>query len=1082
MVRVLAILTVWTLAPSRAEASACTDTDISNPLDCEGTGYITNILNLNVAPFSVLLDDYAGCPGGGFEQARVERIHEVTCDFDQVVTVRLRETQCDLDLFILDDTCDPSLGLACLGSNIEPWVAGADYTVEFFCEAGRTYYAVVEGWAVGRSAFEAQPECPLRSVPGFPVARGSGYRIIALCDEECTDGNDNDKDLFIDCSDSDCDDDPACLPPVEEDCDTPGDEDDDGSADCADADCSSSAACCDRDGDGVFDDVPVCGFGGDCDDDDEDVYPGAPEQVADDVDQDCDGVDDCWRDFDDDGFGSSQTVTGVDRTCTGDGESKNSGDCDDLVGSVFPGATELPGDNVDENCDGTVLCWRDQDGDQWGSGVTVLSGDTLCGNAAGEASFTGDCAPADPTRHPEATELPGDEIDQDCDAKELCFADTDHDGFGSTDTVVSNDLTCRALGESRVSTDCRDDRDDVYPGATEVPYDGIDQDCVGGDWTDVDGDGVPGGSGGSDCNDNDSAIKPGAVEIVADGIDQNCDGMERCRPDADGDGRGDGSATPVLSADLTCSTAGVSTTNDDCNDADPEVFPGATELPGDNFDQNCDGTELCWRDGDGDGWGGTATVSSADEVCGNAVPESGRTGDCADSNGAIFPTAPEGVADGVDQDCDGTELCYRDADADGFGALPSVVSANTSCADAGEADDNTDCNDASASVRPGGVEVPYDGIDQDCAAGDLVDVDGDGANGGPSGTDCADGRASVRPGATEVANGIDDDCDGVVDDGTTWRDDDGDGYSEAGGDCDDARSTVYPGAPELLPTVDDDCDGLVDEGTSTYDDDGDGFSEAQGDCRDGDASVWPGAPESPGSSVDRNCDGALSGSDNDDDGYASIADCNDADPLIFPGAPERPNGLDDDCDNTTDEGTGRYDNDGDGVTAFDGDCNDADPLMGPSATERPNGRDDDCDGLVDEATRFFDDDGDGWTEIAGDCDDASVVVRPDADEAVNGFDDDCDGVVDEGAGDGDGDGWTITDGDCDDGDGFVNPETPELCFDGIDNDCDDKVDEGCVVEAPLPPDDETGSCAVVGGVPAAWMLAVAAGLVRRRRR
>ncbi len=1076
MVRVLGMLAIWTLAPSRAEASACTQPGIGtvSPLTCDGVGYNSSVIALTAGPFSDAIDSYLGC--GSLDQARHERVYTVTCPFDQTVSVRMRNPVCDIDLFILDDTCDGSAQSACLASNQEPYIAGGTHRATFFCEAGRTYYAVVEAWAVGQFVLDA---CPTIST-AWGNGLGSTFQLTLECIEVCDDEQDDDRDLLVDCLDPDCDTDPACLPPVEEDCDTPGDEDNDGSADCADADCLSTAACCDRDNDGVFADFALCGFGGDCDDDDDEIYAGADEIPADGVDQDCDSVDDCWRDFDDDGFGSSQTVTGVDLTCTSDGEAKVAGDCDDLVGSVFPGAVEVVANGRFDDCVTPELCWRDQDGDQWGSGVTVLSGDILCNNAAGEASVTGDCADGDNTRHPDAVEKVGDEVDQDCDTKELCFVDGDLDGFGGASSVVSNDLSCLGVGESRVSTDCRDDRIDTYPGATEIPYDGIDQDCVGGDWTDVDGDGVSGGLGGLDCDDDDVAIKPGAVEVVADGIDQDCDGLDRCWLDADGDGRG--STTSILGSDLACATLGVSKTADDCDDADVAVFPGATEVPSNGQFDDCSAPELCWRDGDGDGWGGTGTVSSADEVCGNAVPESSRTGDCADSNGAIFPTAPEGLADSVDQDCDGKELCYRDGDADGFGALPSVISANTGCADAGEGSNATDCDDASASVRPGGVELPYDGIDQDCVAGDLVDVDGDGANGGPSGTDCADGRAAVRPGATEVANGIDDDCDDVVDDGTAWRDDDGDGYSEAGGDCDDARSVVYPGALELLPTVDDDCDGLVDEGTATYDDDGDGFTEAQGDCRDGDASVRPGAPEPPGSPVDRNCDGALSGSDNDDDGYASIADCNDADPLIFPGAPERPNGLDDDCDETNDEGTGRYDNDGDGVTAFDGDCNDTDPLMGPASAERANGRDDDCDGLVDEGTRFFDDDGDGWTETAGDCDDASVAVRPDADEGVNGFDDDCDGVVDEGAGDSDGDGWTITDGDCDDGDGFVNPETPELCFDGVDNDCDEKVDEGCVAETPLPPEEATGSCAVAGGVPAAWMLAAAAGLVRRRRR
>ncbi len=425
------------------------------------------------------------------------------------------------------------------------------------------------------------------------------------------------------------------------------------------------------------------------------------------------------------------------------------------------------------------------------------------------------------------------------------------------------------------------------------------------------------------------------------------------------------------------------------------------------------------------------------------------------------------------------------------------------CGDAdgdGHTDDacgGDDCDDTDPSVHPGATEVPYDGIDQDCDGSDLTDVDGDGYNSTAvaGGTDCDDNDATIHPAAPETADGADEDCDGVVDEGTDWYDDDGDGTTEDGGDCNDANPDVHAGAVETCNALDDDCDGIVDEGTDCYDDDGDGYTEATGDCNDADPAVNPAATEIDGNGIDDNCDGTvdINAYDGDGDGYTtSGGDCSDADPSMYPGATETPDGKDNDCDGIVDEGTTTYDDDGDGYSEAGGDCNDANSAVSPVATEDPsNGVDDDCDGVVDEGGSGTDDDGDGYSEDQGDCNDASASVSPSATEIPgNGIDDNCNGVIDEGTDDLDGDGQTTAAGDCDDTNPWVYAGAAEMC-DGVDNNCDGAVDENCEViagDTGAPASKQGCGCTTsagderAGDGSAAFGLVMAGLLLGRRRR
>ena len=92
-------------------------------------------------------------------------------------------------------------------------------------------------------------------------------------------------------------------------------------------------------------------------------------------------------------------------------------------------------------------------------------------------------------------------------------------------------------------------------------------------------------------------------------------------------------------------------------------------------------------------------------------------------------------------------------------------------------------------------------------------------------------------------------------------DDDGDGWTESQGDCDDTNPNVNPNVEEYANGIDDNCDGTIDEGTTAYDDDGDGYSEDQGDCDDGNVNINPGETEICDNNIDDNCDGSQEAED-----------------------------------------------------------------------------------------------------------------------------------------------------------------------------------------------------------------------------
>jgi hypothetical protein len=297
--------------------------------------------------------------------------------------------------------------------------------------------------------------------------------------------------------------------------------------------------------------------------------------------------------------------------------------------------------------------------------------------------------------------------------------------------------------------------------------------------------------------------------------------------------------------------------------------------------------------------------------------------------------------------------------------------------------------------------------------------------------DCDDTNPNVNPDATEVCNGIDDNCDSVIDEGvmrTFYADNDGDGFGDATstteactppngyvdnpGDCDDTKATTNPNAVEICDDVDNDCDNVPDDGlaTSTYyrDMDKDGFGNAYNSVDD---CAQP-------------------------DGYVTNSgDCNDNNASINPTATETCDQADNNCNGTVDEGvTATYyqDADGDGYgnstttiqactqptgySTVNTDCNDTNKNIYPGANEICDNKDQDCDGSVDEGlptnTYYQDSDNDGYgratstvtacarpagyAAVSGDCNDNNAAVNPGATEVCNSIDDDCDLSIDEG--------------------------------------------------------------------------------------
>jgi len=173
------------------------------------------------------------------------------------------------------------------------------------------------------------------------------------------------------------------------------------------------------------------------------------------------------------------------------------------------------------------------------------------------------------------------------------------------------------------------------------------------------------------------------------------------------------------------------------------------------------------------------------------------------------------------------------------------------------------------------------------------------------------------------------------------NDDDGDGFPAAAGDCDDNDASSYPGATELLDGVDNDCDGNIENGTEAWDNDCDGYCASppclgQGPAVQSGDSCWGLALDSDSLT---DCDDRTADSNHD-----GISDGVERSPAWA----EVPDYEDQNCNGIIDEGTNYADDDGDGLSELEGDCNDEDPSVAADAVELCDGADNNCEGTIDE--------------------------------------------------------------------------------------------------------------------------------------
>jgi hypothetical protein len=322
--------------------------------------------------------------------------------------------------------------------------------------------------------------------------------------------------------------------------------------------------------------------------------------------------------------------------------------------------------------------------------------------------------------------------------------------------------------------------------------------------------------------------------------------------------------------------------------------------------------------------------------------------------------------------------------------------------------------------------------------------------------------------ASETCNGLDDDCDGDIDNDIALGECN---VINPYGTCPGIETCTEEGIvcegnkakAELCDGEDNDCDGLIDEGFEDTDDDG--IADCLENDKDGDG-VVDGLDNCPStfnpSQTDSDLDtvGDPCDPDDDNDQIADEDDCAPKDADVFPGNEEPCDGKDNNCNYLVDEGFADSDADGwkdcvdeddDNDGSVDGlDCAPTDPTILPGQPELCDGKDNDCNGQIDEEFGEITCGKGGCIQTLPACLGGKVTMCDPltgaAPEICDGADNDCDGLVDEDLG--------VTScglGSCAQTVANCMDGVPAQCdplagagdevCDGLDNDCDGKTDE-----------------------------------------
>jgi hypothetical protein len=401
-----------------------------------------------------------------------------------------------------------------------------------------------------------------------------------------------------------------------------------------------------------------------------------------------------YIDADGDGFGGTNTAMLCSATAPA-GYSTNNTDCDDTNVNTWQSATlyvDADGDGFTigigtivcygatipvgysatangNDCDDTnISIWQsatlyvDADGD----GFTIGNGASVCYGAAIPVGYSATANGTD-----------CDDTNAAIHGAVLYYTDADGDGFGGTTTAMLCSTTAPE-GYSTNNTDCDDTNVNTWQSATL--------------YVDADGDGYTIGNGISICY---GAAIPAGYRAATNGNDCDDTNINMWQSatlyvDADADGYTIGNGTNVCYGASIPSGYSSTANGNDCDDTNVNIWQSAT----------------LYVDADGDGY----TIGNGVSVCyGTEIPagysSTANGTDCDDTNAAIHASV----------------LYYSDGDGDGYGGITTGMFCSATAPE-GYSTNNTDCNDNNASVYPGATEIPDDGIDQDCNGSDLVTI------------------------------------------------------------------------------------------------------------------------------------------------------------------------------------------------------------------------------------------------------------------------------------------------------------------------------------------------------------------------